>query len=178
VSERAFSNLIEIDNFYVDPDVYVAEWEGKSRCLPAALTYAAMGWAVFPAPRGKRKSHKSAEYSGGRNWGATVDTDEIRRDFARWPEANIGIPTGADNGFWVLDADTIEGHGVDGIASLRALEAQHGKLPDTLTAESPSGSLHYYFKWPKDCAIRNSASAIAPGIDVRGEGGICSRRRA
>jgi hypothetical protein len=168
----AFSGLVEIDDYYIFAEVYTNEWEGKPRCLPAALRYAAKGWRVFPAPRGEKKSHKSAEHSGGRKWGATDDPNEIERDFARWPEANVGIPTGADNGFWVLEADTKDGHSVDGIGSLRALEEQHGKLPDTLTAESPSGSIHYYFKRPAGREIRNSASTIAPGVDVRGEGGM------
>jgi Primase C terminal 2 (PriCT-2)/Bifunctional DNA primase/polymerase, N-terminal len=39
-------------------------------------------------------------------------------------------------------------------------------------AVSPSGSLHYYFKWPKRGVICNSASKIAPGVDVRGGGGM------
>jgi hypothetical protein len=40
-------------------------------------------------------------------------------------------------------------------------------------AISPSGSLHYYFEWPKrGLIICNSTSAIAPGVDVRGEGGM------
>src|SRR5271163_2868463 len=34
------------------------------------------------------------------------------------------------------------GHGVDGAASLAALQAKHGPLPQTLEAESPSGSVH------------------------------------
>jgi hypothetical protein len=143
-----------------------------THCLLAALNYAAKGWRVFPAPRGTKKSHKSAKYSDGSNWGATNDPEQIKRDFARWPEANVGIPTGAANAFWVLEADTKEGHSVDGIASLRALEDQYGKLPATLRAESPSGSVHLYFKWPAGIIIRNSASKVAPGIDVRGEGGM------
>jgi Bifunctional DNA primase/polymerase, N-terminal/AAA domain/Primase C terminal 2 (PriCT-2) len=170
---RAFSNLVEIDDYYIDPDTYVAEWEGAPRCLEAALTYAARGWAVFPAPRGTKKSHKAAELSDGRKWGKASDPDQIRHDFERWPEANVGIPAGEENGFWVLEADTPEGHGVDGIANLRALEAEYGKLPVTLMAESPSGSIHYYFKYPIDSTeIRNSASEVAPGIDVRGQGGM------
>ena len=49
---------------------------------------------------------------------------------------------------------------------------EHGDLPQTLTAESPSGSLHFYFKWLDDCVITNSTSQVGPGIDVRGEGGM------
>jgi Bifunctional DNA primase/polymerase, N-terminal/AAA domain/Primase C terminal 2 (PriCT-2) len=143
------------------------------RCMLSAIHYAERGWQVFPAPQGTKKSHKSAKFSDGRNWGATTDADEIRRDFAQWPEANVGVPTGKISGIWVLEADTPEGHDVDGITSLRALEAQHGKLPDTLTAVSPTGSLHYYIKHPGgDIKIKNSASEIAPGVDVRGDGGM------
>jgi hypothetical protein len=140
--------------------------------LAAALDYAERGWDVFPAPPGEKKSHKSAEYSGGAKWGKTRDPEQIRKDFKRWPMANVGIPTGAESGFWVIEADTPEGHDVDGIASLRALEEKHGPLPTTLMAESPSGSLHYYFKWPDGIEIRNTSSGIAQGIDVRGEGGM------
>jgi len=102
----------------------------------------------------------------------TTDPGEIRRDFARWPNANISIATGSESNIWVMEADTKEGHAVDGIASLAALEVKHGPLPPTLMAESPSGSLHCYFRWPQGREIRNTASGIAPGIDVRGEGGM------
>jgi Bifunctional DNA primase/polymerase, N-terminal len=115
-----------------------------------ALTYAAKGWHVFPAmfgPEGEKKSHKAGEYSNGNNWGATTDEAEIRRDFGRWPDA-IGIVTGAISGIFVVEADTIEGHGVDGIASLQELEAKHGALPATLMGGTPTGSIHRYFKHP------------------------------
>jgi hypothetical protein len=141
-------------------------------CLAAALAYADKGWCIFPAPRGAKKSHKSGAKHGGARWGATNDPDEIARDFARWPQANIGLPTGAENGFWVLEIDTKEGHDVDGVASLAALTAQHGALPPTRQAVSPSGSQHFYFRWPAAGSVRNSASEIGPGIDVRGEGGM------
>jgi hypothetical protein len=140
--------------------------------VAAALSYAAAGWLTFPVPRGARKSHKSAEYSNGRRWGATADPDEIREDYAQWPEANIGIPTGAENAIWVLDVDTKEGHGVDGIASFQALIDEHGELPPTFQVGSPTSSRHYYWNWPLDKVITNSASKIGPGIDVRGEGGM------
>jgi hypothetical protein len=71
----------------------------------------------------------------------------------------------------VVEADTPEGHDIDGIASLKALETQHGILPGTLLAISPTGSVHHYFSHP-GVKIKNSASEIAPGIDVRGDGGM------
>ncbi len=140
--------------------------------LEAALAYAARGWYVFPAPAGKKKSHKKAEFSAGANWGKTRDPEQIKRDFAQWPNANVGLPTGKDSGFWVMEADTAKGHGVDGLASIKELQEKHGPLPKTLMAESPSGSQHYYFNWPAGASIKNSSSRIATGIDVRGEGGM------
>jgi putative DNA primase/helicase len=130
-------------------------------------------WHVFPVPVGTKKSHKSAERSGGRPWGASTDQNEIRRDFKQWPDANVGIVTGEVSGIFVVETDTAEGHGegVDGAASLAALEAEHGSLPATRQARSPSGSIHYFFKHP-GFKIKNSGSEIAPGIDVRGDGGM------
>jgi Protein of unknown function (DUF3987)/Bifunctional DNA primase/polymerase, N-terminal/Primase C terminal 2 (PriCT-2) len=104
----------------------------------------------------------------------TRDPMEIEYDFKRWPKAGVGIPTGADNGFFVLETDTIAGHGVSGVLGLRALEAKHAPLPETLMAQSPTGSIHRYFAWPSapDVDIRNSDSTLAPGLDVRAAGGM------
>ena len=79
--------------------------------------------------------------------------------------------TGSLSAFIVVEADTPKGHDIDGIASLRKLVADNGALPETLMAESPTGSLHYYFRCPAT-PIKNSASRIGPGIDVRGDGGM------
>jgi ribosomal protein L12E/L44/L45/RPP1/RPP2 len=151
----------------------VEEIVGANVCMEHAIYYASRGWEIFPAPPGKKKSFKSAKHSDGRNWGKTTNADEIKRDWAQWPQANIGIATGKDSGIFVVEADTADGHGVDGIAALAKLEAEHGKLPETMAAESPSGSIHRYFKYPKDVEkIKTVASEIAPGIDTRGDGGM------
>jgi hypothetical protein len=139
--------------------------------LDAALSYAERGWFVFPVPPGQKKSYLSAQYSNGRKWGATNRERLIRRTFRKYPQANIGIVTGELSGFFVVEADTKEGHNVDGIASLKKLQAKHGALTKTLQAISPSGSLHFYFRHP-GVNIKNSASEIAPGVDVRGDGGM------
>jgi hypothetical protein len=140
--------------------------------VTAAQGYAlCRGWMIFPVPPGTKQSYKSAKYSGGRAWGMTRHPMEIERDFRRWPEAGVGIPTGKVNSIFVVEADTVEGHGVDGLAGLKALEARHGRLPETLTAESPSGSIHRYFNWPGE-KIKNSDGKLAPGVDVKGDGGM------
>ncbi len=84
---------------------------------------------------------------------------------------NVGIVTGAISGVFVLDVD-----GEAGAATLATLEAQHGSLPETLTATSGKGK-HYYFPYPDDGRIiRNLAGQsvdgeVLEGLDVRGEGG-------
>jgi len=74
---------------------------------------------------------------------------------------------------WVLDTDLDPIKKIDGEASLAQLTAQHGELPKTLTSFTPRGGRHRVFTWDKSAVteIRNSASRIGPGIDVRGEGG-------
>ena len=123
----------------------------RSPMIDAALSYAARGWWVFPADikHGQKKSHKAARFSGGENWGATVNPAQIKRDFKKWPDA-IGIVTGPKSGIFVVEADTPRGHKVDGINALIHLEDKHGKLPDTLKGKSPTGSVHHYFNCPKD----------------------------
>jgi hypothetical protein len=140
--------------------------------LTAALAYAKRGWSVFPVPPNTKKSCKSGKSSNGRPWGMTSDPVEIESDFKQWMDAGVGLPTGEANGFFVVEADTIEGHNVDGLASLKALEAERGQLPETLMAESPTGSLHHYFNMPPAVDIRNSGSRLGPGIDVKGNGGM------
>ena len=158
-------------------DLYSAAAPAKQanewRVVDYALAYAARGWRVFPAhSSGAKKSHKAAEFSNGRAWGATTNATQIKRDFARWPHANIGVVTGPASSIFVVEADTLEGHDVDGIASLRKLEAEHGALPETLMGGSPSGSPHFYFNYPPGVTIRNSTSKIGSGIDVLGDGGM------
>lgn len=142
--------------------------------VDAALWYAKNLGPVFPADTSERKSHKAARFSNGARWGATRDPRQIKRDFAKFNPDGIGLPTGSccSNNTFVADIDTLEGHDVDGLASLRQLEAEHGPLPETLTDESPSGSLHLFFRAPDDVTIKSSQSKLAPGIDICGEGAM------
>jgi hypothetical protein len=116
-------------------------------------------------------SYKAARFCGGRRWGASKDEDEIRRDWARWPDANVCIVCGAESGIFVVETDTPEGHRVDGEKALASLIERFGSWPETRQAISPSSSRHYYWRMPDNGDIvRNSTGT--PGIDVRGNGGM------
>ena len=142
--------------------------------VSAALEGVARGWHVFPARivDGGKRGYVKGKANGGARWGATTDPDLIRDYWSRWPEALLGIATGPESGFFVIDADTPEGHDADGVGTLRRWIEEYGDLPHTIEATTPSGGWHVYFKWPDDLEIRNSQSKLAPGIDVRGEGGM------
>lgn len=146
----------------------------KKKTIDHALAYASRGWFVFPAPaNGEKKGCVSGETTNGNRWGCTTDPEEIIAYYKQIPAANVGIATGKDSGFFVLEADTPKGHAHDGLASIKDLEEKHGEFPETLAVESPSGSIHRYFEYPNDgIVIENSASKIALGVDVRGEGGM------
>jgi hypothetical protein len=151
--------------------------------LEAAMALAVVnGWQVFPARMqdGKKWSFLSAKYAPeSKNWGMTNDPQLLLRNFTgKWRLlCGVGVPTGALNGIFVIEADTLKGHDVDGISNLKKLEATHGKLPDTLMSKSPSGSVHRYFKHPgRRLKIGDPKGGedkkIAPGVDVKGDGGM------
>lgn len=102
---------------------------------------------------------------------ATNDLAEAEKLFAIAKNPNIGIATGPVSGVWVLDIDIK--NGALGMESLAKLEEQYGRLQyTTLTCETVSGGLHFYFNYPMIGAIKNR-TAVLPGIDVRGDGGYC-----
>jgi hypothetical protein len=147
--------------------------EQRETIVLTAIEYATTrGWAVFPWNVTARCSYKTATGSNGKAWGATMVEAEIWADFEAYPDAGIGVATGEQSGFFVIDADVPDGHAANGVATLAELEERHGALPETLRAQSPSGGDHYYFKWPQGIELRNSASLIGPGVDCRASGGM------
>ena len=137
-----------------------------SALLAAALDYAAKRLPVFPCvANGKLPAIARGFHS------ATTNPETIKR-YWRAPDRNIGIPTGAVSGFWVLDVD-----GDNGEANLFALEAKHGRLPPTREVITGGGGRHLWFVYTGP--IQSSVGKIAPGIDTRGDGWLCrSCRRA
>jgi hypothetical protein len=131
----------------------------RSPLCNAAIAYATRGFAVFPcAPRGKVPVTRHGCHD------ATKDLARITAWWCENPRYNIAVATGPVSKVFVLDVD-----GLDAEVSLRKLEDQHGALPETVESITPRGR-HVFFRC-ENGAIRNSAGAIAPGLDIRGDGG-------
>ena len=128
---------------------------GHSRVLRAALEYGHRRKPVFPC-----KPDKSPYTRHGFK-DATTSPSRIHALWGRHRGANIGMATGERAGVFVVDADDL--------SALEALEGERGKLPSTLTARTPRGGLHLYFRHVE--GITNSPGSLPRGIDVRGEGG-------
>lgn len=130
---------------------------GSKTRLGAALDYAKEGLPVLPVrDRGKAPLNRKGVH------GATTSASKIKVWWKRWPNANIGLATGA--GLFVLDID-----GGEGEVALQGLEAKHGPLPETLEVRTGRGR-HLYFKG--DQRLRNTGGKLGLKLDSRGVGGF------
>jgi putative DNA primase/helicase len=155
--------------------------EGESELMEAALHYARNEVPVFPVWNPTENGgcacsegldcSRAAKHPIGplvphglRD--ATKDPERVREWWTSYPEANIGMPTGAWSGVVVLDVDPENG----GFESFMALVRRYGILPKTRVAHTGGGGLHFYFEWP-GFYTRSSAGKMGPGLDFRGDGG-------
>ncbi|WP_081494858.1 phage/plasmid primase, P4 family [Bradyrhizobium liaoningense] len=148
--------------------------------LEHALAFAARGWSVFPChPATKQPLVKSDVAGEGGLKLATTDETQIRAWWQRWPQAMIGLPTGAPIGAFVVDVDAGEDKATGEIFEAAALQvnlerAIGAPLPPTRYALTPRGGVHLYFQLPGDGSeIGNRANLLGKGsrIDIRGDGG-------
>jgi putative DNA primase/helicase len=141
--------------------------------LDQALKYAAAGWHVLPLfesrggrcacghPACSRPGKHPRTAQGLHN--ASDDPAVITQWWTRFPNANIGIATGAPSGIFVLDVD-----GPDGEKSLRRLIAQNGSLTPTAIVTTGNGR-HFYFR-TLGRAVASSVGKLGRGLDIRGNG--------
>lgn len=133
--------------------------------LSAALQWAEQGFRIHPVQPGTKVPMLP-------DWPtlATTDPEIIRDWFVQYPDMNLGVATGQGSDIFVLDVDTAEGK--TGDQSLAALEAEHGKLPDTLTLRTGRGGLHYVYRYPKGEGTWSSTSnRVGKHLDQRANGG-------
>lgn len=126
--------------------------------LEWALRYIQLGWPVIPL-RGK------IPLTTGGSKDATLNEPQVRAWWSKWPDANIGVATG--HAFFAVDIDLKEG----GEDTWDMLRSQYAALPDTIQQITGTGGKHILFALPEDFVVKNSASKLGPGLDVRGQGG-------
>jgi hypothetical protein len=127
-----------------------------SGLLGAALNYRKQGLSIIPVAKNKKPLIGWIHYQKNK-----ATEEEIRAWYKKWPDANIGIVTGAISGIAVIDIDTEGGR-----------QAIQEYIPDSLVmpaANTPSGGQHLYFKCA-DKKLSNNARTI-PGCDLRANGG-------
>ena len=135
----------------------------SNQFLEAALKLTAKGKRIFPCV----PNHKNPATPRGFH-DATLDEATLRQWAAKWPNANIGMPTGEANGLIVLDVDC--GDGKDGESQLSKLLAEHGPLPKTVVVRTPRGGRHIYFRHP-GVKVPSRTNHPLPSLDIRGDGG-------
>lgn len=113
--------------------------------------YAALGWKIFPLQQnGKRPLTKQGFKD------ATDNKFQIAKWFAAYKGCNWGMATGD---IVVVDVDTKNGGQID------------PDLPITRMSRTGNNGFHLFYTNPLKIDIRNSAGALATGVDVRGYGG-------
>ena len=131
-----------------------------NEAISAAQGLASLGWLVFPV-----NPDTKAPLITGWQSRATCDRCSIIDLFEGYPSAAIGLVTGQKSGLVVIDIDEREN-----FSGLQNFKNAGFELSPTVSASTPRGGIHLYFKSPL-CEVPCSVSKIAEGIDVKADGG-------
>ncbi len=166
----------------VEPSNSSKEWaieQSRIDLADHARAYTRKKWAVVPlwwpmfplvcACRLRHECKSPGKHPMKTDWAAEPLRDGLQTDlwWARHPNCNVGIATGATSGFVVLDIDPDHG----GWDSYNHIVKRYGRLPETLVSVTGSGGRHVLFRHPGDGQTVKNAIGYLPGIDVRGDGG-------
>ncbi|MGO1316832.1 MAG: bifunctional DNA primase/polymerase [Cellulomonadaceae bacterium] len=129
----------------------------------AALGFAQSGIAVFPCARGGKEPLTAHGFKD-----ATADPGRVAWWWRRFPEANLGLPTGAFTGVDVVDVDV---HGAASGFPAMAKAREAGLVGEWVwCVRTPSGGMHVYFPHPVGVEQRSWQSPRTH-VDFRGDGG-------
>lgn len=134
--------------------------------IPAEIVIAtSQGRRVFPVAAGSKNPLVKWRSEDP----ASCDLDQVNRWFIRWGDTNWGMATGAVSGVFVVDTDSKEAYDwvvANGLTDTYSVKTG-GNTPEKL-----SYGYHFYFLHPgAEVSVKNSASELAPRVDVRGDGG-------
>ncbi|QUH01418.1 bifunctional DNA primase/polymerase [Saccharopolyspora erythraea] len=141
--------------------------------LDTGLALVRAGYYVFPLTvvlnEETSKKRLSMPFPHAESWNvhSTIDEAQVREWFATPRKSMKGIAVDcAKSGIVVVDLDVSDS--VNGIEEWNKLPAQQ---PTPMTVVTRSGGVHRFYRDPSG-RIRNSAGEVAPGIDIRGAGGL------
>lgn len=150
-----------------------AAQEYSRRGFAVVILHHLVGAGVCSCSRGTDCGKSAAKHPRLKDWQKIGHAEPARvaRWWEKYPGSNVGLAMGGQARLVALDVD-----GAAGRASLALLEAKYSALPRTLTSRSgrEDGGEHRLFVVPPSldlAAIKNRASKLAPGLDVRAEGG-------
>jgi hypothetical protein len=137
------------------------------------MAYAQRGWRVIPlyslhqgvcSCARKRACPTPGKHPPVAGWvsAASTETTQIEQWWQRWPQANVGIVTGAGSDLVVVDVDPRHG----GHLAWDELQHHHGPIPHSPQVLTGGGGTHDYFH------MREALGSIdlAHGIQFQAEG--------
>ena len=143
--------------------------------LQCAEQYCLLGWRLVPVHGltdgtcscGSANCGRAGKHPRVVGWTtkASADARQVAAWWTTWPQANVGLATGADSGVVVLDID-----GETGRATLGELAGQDPSVLDTHIHRTGGGGSHLFYEHP-GFKCGNSVRTM-PGIDIRGDGGL------
>ncbi len=99
---------------------------------------------------------------------ATTDRSKIHAYWTRWPDANIGIPTGKASGIVSVDLDVYKADAWN----QGDVEREKGQLTDTATVATGRDGLQFWYAHPEGDELPGSPeNTIGPGFCVKSRGG-------
>ena len=135
----------------------------------AALVYCRFGVPIIPCNPIETGENSKRPYVS--IYKGSIDPAQIEQWWAEYPDALIGGVMGRRTGVYVLDVDSLEGHGVDGIKNWQLLELEFQIAVHTRTHWSASKGIHLLFRWDERRPIGTSLGNLPKGMEVKGEGG-------
>lgn len=143
--------------------------------LQWAEKYISLGWSVIPLCSPMKKGTECSQqgkgsHTPGHKIGKTplipwqgyqtqrASIQQVQDWLLKWPEMNLGVVTGQQSSIVVVDLDGIPG----------MLYGNQNKLVTSVISRTGNGKQLFY-KWTEH--VDNSVSKIAPGVDIRADGG-------
>ncbi|WP_246000328.1 bifunctional DNA primase/polymerase [Nocardioides pocheonensis] len=136
---------------------------GVADLATASVLLARHDVPVFPcAPGGKQPLTAHGFHD------ATADVAAVHEWWRRWPDANLGVPTGTASGVDVVDVDVhTMGSGFAAFERARGAGVANGWA---WLVRTPSGGVHAYFL-RRTAEVQRSWQVPSQHVDFRGDGG-------